>query len=147
MIKSILKEIFISIGLCLTIALVMAIMFYEYIPMQQTIPKISKYVRTESLEEELRITTEQQEVSKTIVTYDVGKSELNGYEKTKKYVAGKPNPFATFGVSGTVGGNVQTSENTEANSSNGNSSNGSSNNTNTTDNDGEGIFSKDSTNK
>lgn len=117
MIKTIFKELFIGIGACIIIALLMGIMFYSYIPSSETVPMVSKYERSAELEEELSLPTVAND-TKTLITYDIGKPELNGYIKTSKLVRGKPNPFGIAPV-GDVNENnsVNNTDNTTNNNS------------------------------
>lgn len=124
MIKAIIKELFIGIGLCLIIALLAAIMFYSYIPANKAVPTVEAYERTDALEEQLKVSTELND-TKTVVTYDIGISELSGYEKTGQLDTGNPNPFSATPTGNASGNN---SENNTGNSTNNNSTGNNTNN-------------------
>lgn len=95
MIKSILKEIIITLLLCLAILLVLSILFYDYNPLNKIIPNQIAY----STPEEIRNEIEQNEVKDVLegginIVYSIDSSDLNIYKKSNSYVAGKQNPFA-----------------------------------------------------
>ena len=93
MLKTILKETGIVILLLVVVTLLLAILFYDYIPSNKIVPvKIQAYDVPEEIEQELEeaIPTEQNIVS----TYYIDSMDLNLYEDTNEYDKGKPNPFA-----------------------------------------------------
>ena len=95
MAKSILKEIIITLLLCLAILLVLSILFYDYNPLNKIIPNKIAY----STPEEIRNEIEQNEVKDVLeggvnIVYSIDSSDLNIYKKSNSYVAGKQNPFA-----------------------------------------------------
>lgn len=122
MAKTIIKEIGIVILLLIAVALLLAIVFYDYIPNNKTVPiKIQAYNIPEDIEQELKnsISGEQNIVR----TYYIDSSDLDLYESTNDYDKGKANPFADY------------TTNTAENSTNSTSNNGNKTNSNTTNSD------------
>lgn len=119
MAKTVIKEIFIFLLLLLVIALVLGIMFYDYIPNNKTVPTaLKQYELAPEAQEELNETMSRS--SENIVkTYYIDSSDLSAYATTKDYNKGKVNPFEDY-----------TSENTTNNTTN----NTNTKNTNTTGN-------------
>ena len=98
MIKTALKETFIMIMLCAVIALIMAVFFYYYIPINKVVPEPIAYSMPEELtevKEELQnsITNANEKV---VMTYEIDEADLAGYKQTKTYDAGKANPFEAY---------------------------------------------------
>lgn len=97
MAKTIIKEIGIVILLLVAVALLLAIVFYDYIPNNKTIPiKIQAYEVPEDIKQELgnSISDEQNIVR----TYYIDSTDLDLYEATNDYDKGKANPFAYYGT-------------------------------------------------
>lgn len=93
--KRFLKEFMITILLCIALILVFAIVFYEYIPINKSIPEPVTYTMPSSLSEvknELEGSAENED-EKIIVTYDVEESDLASYKKQGSYKEGKADPF------------------------------------------------------
>ncbi len=114
MAKTVVKEIFIMILLLIAIVLILGVLFYDYIPLNKTIPNKISYTIPEEVENELK-KAQVQDTAPTNVLYQVEASELKMYEKTKNYKPGKINPFGT--VSSATQGN--TTGNTSSNSTSG----------------------------
>lgn len=95
MVKTIAKEAGIVILLIIAVALVLGILFYDYIPTNKTTPaKIEEYAFPEEIENELgKNGIEKQNI---IRTYYIDSTELGAYEKTNNYDKGKANPFADY---------------------------------------------------
>lgn len=92
MTKTIIKEAGIVILLLISVALVLGIVFYDYIPNSKTVPaKTKPYALPEDIKEELgeSVTAGQN----TVITYYLDDTDLNAYESNKEYQKGKPNPF------------------------------------------------------
>ena len=83
MAKSIFKEIIIFLLLLVAIALILGILFYNYIPSNKTVPvALKQYELSEEAKEELKETMSQ--TSENIVkTYSIGDTDLSVYETTK----------------------------------------------------------------
>ena len=96
MAKSIIKEIFVILLVCVAIALVMAVIFYNYIPTNKIVPaKVTAYERPENIETEISVETDNTFVMQEH-DYTVEDSDLNRYRQTQSYNPGKPDPFAEY---------------------------------------------------
>lgn len=94
--KSIIKEIFIILLTCVAIVLIMAVIFYNYIPTNKVVPtKVTAYKTPENIESEItadtigNYTTQEE-------NFTVEQTDLNRYKQTKSYNPGKPDPFAEY---------------------------------------------------
>lgn len=97
MIKKILKEIAILILLIVAIGLVFVIFFYDYNPINVTVPKqVEAYALDAEIEEELEETLETEEKQELVKTYIVDQADLSAYESSNDYDKGKPNPFSKY---------------------------------------------------
>ena len=95
--KSVIKEIFIMLLLCVAIVLILAVMFYDYNPTNKEIPKPVTYQMPSELsdiKEEIDTPLSNGE-DQIIRTYELTEDDLKGYEKTN-YDAGKVNPFESY---------------------------------------------------
>ena len=107
MVKNIVKEVFIMLLLCAAIILILAVVFYEYNPINKTVPSTITYAMPETLndvKEELQtplLGNDEQVIRK----YEITEDDLRLYKKTN-YDAGKANPFtaSNTGVTGTENG-------------------------------------------
>lgn len=95
MVKTIAKETGIVILLLIVIALVLGILFYEYIPTNKTVPaKIEEYTLPQEVKNELEGSmVEEQNI---VRTYYIDSSDLSIYEASNDYDKGKANPFADY---------------------------------------------------
>lgn len=131
MAKKVIKEIIISLLLCLAIILLLGILLYEYVPMTKTIPNPVSYTTPDNVKQELA-NGETVDESQIIMTYEVDSTDLNNYKRIQNYKPGKANPFSSYDTSETNGTN--TTANNSANGENGdttsasNTSNGNNNN-------------------
>ena len=133
MAKTIVKEIGIALLLLIAIALVLGILFYDYIPNNKTVPiKIQAYEMPEDVKTELE--EDIPEEQNIVRTYYIDSTDLNSYEATNDYDKGKPNPFAEY---------VPT---TESGSSNSTQNNNNTTNNNVLNNNTENV-GQDSTNQ
>ena len=124
MVKSIIKEIIITILLCIAILLVLSVLFYDYNPLTKTVPSKIAYTTPENIKEEVQ--EEITELETTNVVYTIDGSDLNIYKKSNKYVPGKADPFASSTT--TINGNAVVNNNViNTNTSNNNTSNGGTN--------------------
>ena len=129
MVKTIAKETGIVILLLIAVALVMGILFYDYIPTNKTVPaKIEEYTLPQEVESELEESMKQEEQN-IVRTYYIDSSDLSVYEASNDYDKGKANPFADYSTSATNGNTVSNfnSNNTNNNISNNTSENNSQN--------------------
>ncbi len=123
MAKKVIKELIISLLLCLAIILLLGILLYEYIPMAKTVPNPVSYNTPDNVKQELA-NSENVDEEQIIMTYEVDSNDLNNYKRIQDYKPGKANPFSSFETTGT-------------NTTTGNSGNGtSSSNANSTNNSG-----------
>lgn len=98
MAKKIIKEIFIMLLLLATLALVMAIVFYDYIPINKVVPEPVAYTMPNELsevKEELKNTFIDKSED-LVVSYSIEPEDLVGFKQTKEYEAGKANPFEVY---------------------------------------------------
>ncbi len=116
MAKSIIKEAGIVILLLLAVALILGIIFYEYIPSNKTIPvEIKEYALSEDIENELKESIiEGQNIVTTLYISD---DDLYRYESTNNYDKGKANPFADYTKEETTNTNT-TNNNANVNNKN-----------------------------
>lgn len=95
MIKSVLKEIIITLLLCIAILLILGIIFYDYNPLSKIVPNKVAYETPEEVKNEL----DGQEVKDVLesgvnIVYSIDGLDLNIDRKNNSYVSGKLNPFA-----------------------------------------------------
>ena len=70
MLKSVFKEIFIMLLLCVAIVLILGVMFYNYIPTNKTIPnKLAEYSTPENVRTEIDQKTSEEE--KQEISYEI----------------------------------------------------------------------------
>ena len=92
MLKSIIKETFIMLLLCVAIILVLGILFYDYIPSNRVVPKKEIYTTPEEVVQELE--DNFIEFNSEVITYEVTDSQLDIYKQNKSYKPGKRDPFS-----------------------------------------------------
>jgi len=92
MVKSIIKETFIMLLLCVAIILILGILFYDYIPINKVVPTKQAYSTPENVKTE--INEQITEIEKTEVSYEITDSDLNLYKQTSSYKPGKSDPFS-----------------------------------------------------
>ena len=128
MIKTIFKELIITILLCIAILLILSVLFYDYNPVNKIVPnKVGEYKTPENIKEE--INENITEFESTNILYKVEGSDLNMYIKANTYIQGKVNPFENTSV--TVNGQTN-SEQGKNNTSNGGTTNNNGTNSNET---------------
>ena len=124
------KEAIIVLLTCLVLLLLLAVLFYEYIPSRKEVAEVTTYVPTSKVKEQLSDQIEQMS-GEVVLTfeqglYEVTSTDLNRYEAKKEYVPGKANPFAATAerASGEVGNGNGSSgnQNGSTGSKNGNNS-------------------------
>lgn len=98
MVKSVIKEIFIMLLLCIAIVLILGILFYDFIPTNRVIPTKEAYVTPNDIKEE--IDEQITEIEKTEISYEVTDADLNLYKKSSSYKPGKKDPFSLTETSG-----------------------------------------------
>ena len=95
MIKQVIKEIGIAVMLLIAIALILSIIFYQYMPNNKTVPiAVKAYTFPEDIQEELKETINQKQEN-IIKTLYINDEDLDKYE-SKNYDKGKSNPFADY---------------------------------------------------
>ncbi len=94
MVKSIIKEIIIILLLLLAVILALGVLFYDYIPNNKTVPSVSTYKTSSTVQNELdeKVT----EAEPVLVTYEITSEDLQKLEKSNVYNKGKANPFSTY---------------------------------------------------
>ena len=86
MAKSIFKEILIILLVCVAIVLLMAVIFYNYIPTNKVIPaKVTAYQLPQNVEEI---------IDSSSINYTIDDSDLTRYEQSQSYNPGKADPFS-----------------------------------------------------
>jgi len=121
--KSILKETFIILLLCIAICLIFGVIFYDYIPTNKVIPStVEAYKTSNTVKDE--ISQEIVDYPKQNITLEITDSDLTIKKQDKSYDSGKANPFAAASASA--------SDNT-TNTSGGNTNTGTSKNPDSTD--------------
>lgn len=108
MVKSVIKEIFIMLLLCIAIVLILGILFYDFIPTNRVIPAKEAYVTPNDIKEE--INEQITEIEKTEISYEVTDADLNLYKKSSSYRPGKKDPFSLTETSGTTNTNDKKNE-------------------------------------
>ena len=137
MVKSILKEIFIMLLLCVAIVLILGVIFYDYIPANKAVPnKLATYTTPENIQEE--IDEEITQMNKVEVSYEITGADLSLYKQTNSYTTGKPDPFSASTDVDNVNGEEPNGGNTNTNTNTGTSTNTDPNSTGTFFND-EGL--------
>lgn len=131
MIKTIIKETFIMILLCVAIILILGILFYDYIPSNKVVPVKEAYETPNDVKEE--VNEQITEIEKTEISYEVTEKDLKLYKQTSSYKPGKPDPFADL-TNETTNTNVN-NENNNTNTVGNTDKNGTTNSTNTFFND------------
>lgn len=139
MAKKVIKELIISLLLCLAIILLLGILLYEYVPMAKTLPNPVSYRTPDNVKEELA-QSENIDKEEIIMTYEVDSNDLNNYKRIRDYKPGKADPFSTYETTEnkTNEGNTTAGENGNSNANNSNSGtqNGNSEKNTTTANEG-----------
>ena len=91
----VIKEIIIMLLICLLTMFIFAIALYKFIPNKKAIPEIQEYVADSDIKDLLEDDIKNRSSDENIIlTYEVTKNDLAGYQKTYTYVPGKANPFA-----------------------------------------------------
>ena len=114
--KSIIKEIFIILLLCIAICLIFGIVFYEYIPNSKVVPStVEAYVTSNTIKDE--ISQEIVNYPKQNYTYEITNSDLTLYKELDSYDQGKANPFSVYS------GDVENTLDNEVNTGTGSNTN------------------------
>ena len=91
--KSIIKEIFIILLLCIAVCLVFGVIFYDYMPTNKVVPStVEAYKTSTTIKDE--INQEIVDYPKQNITREITDSDLTIKKQDKSYDSGKANPFA-----------------------------------------------------
>ena len=128
--KNVIKEIFIMLLLCIAIALILAVVFYDYNPINKEVPQTITYQFPSELGDvkddlDTPLTNNEDQV---IRTYEVTEDDLNRAKKTN-YDAGKANPFMAYSDNTPTDGNTTNSTGNTTNNNKTNTNSTSKNNT------------------
>ncbi len=95
--KTIFKETFIILLTCVAIGLIIAIIFYQYMPNNRVIPsKVSAYATPDNVKEEIKNADDQYDLAQQTQTYTITDADLTLYRKNQSYNPGKADPFAAY---------------------------------------------------
>lgn len=108
MTKVVIREIIISLLICLLILTVLGILLYNFSPNRKVIPEADTYQASQEVKNEIN-TEVQDDSSQIIKTYEVTATDLDKYEKTNEYNPGKADPFAAVSEDTTGDGQVDSS--------------------------------------
>ena len=133
MTKTIIKEVGIFLLLLICIALILGIVFYDYIPSSKTVPiKKQAYTLPEDVQEELnKSVTAGQNIVKT---FYLDSTDLDAYESSNEYDSGKANPFGDYTTNYNSGGTSNTNNNVSENTNSNNTQTQGNNNQENTNN-------------
>ena len=91
--KSIFKEILLTLLVVVAILLVLAVVFYQYIPSNRTIPsKVTAYQASEEVAKEIEEDANSELVEQN-QTYEITDQDLSLFKKIESYRPGKKDPF------------------------------------------------------
>ncbi len=97
MAKGIFKQVIITLLIIVAVALILAVIFYNYIPTNKVIPaKVSEYKTPESIESEIKDSATEQEFTSENQLLEITDSDLNMYKSSMSYNPGKSDPFAQY---------------------------------------------------
>ena len=94
--KKVIKEICIGILALIAIMLLLAIVFYDYVPINKVIPNKVAYTVPENVKTELNEDVTIQNTQPQKITYSVTSSDLEEYKSATVYQPGNPNPFQAY---------------------------------------------------
>ncbi len=107
--KIIFKEIFIVLLATVAIGLVLAVIFYQYVPSNRMIPtKVTAYKASEEVQKEINDQAQEEQLQSETKVYEVTDSDLAMYKRTQSYNPGKADPFAPASSSPTGSENEST---------------------------------------
>lgn len=95
MVRIVLKEIFITLLICIAILLILGIIFYDYNPINKVIPNKIEYATTNEIKKEIGEGKIEDILEGSFnVVYSIDNSDLEKYKKSERYVPGKEHPFS-----------------------------------------------------
>ncbi len=119
MVKSVIKEIFIMLLLCIAIVLILGVIFYNYIPTNKAIPnKLAEYTTPENINSKIEEVTLENKTEE--ITYQIDSTDLKLYRETHGYTTGKVNPFSASTSVDNVENNTQNNNQNSQNTTGGN---------------------------
>lgn len=130
MAKVIIREIIISLLVCLAVLLILSVALYNYIPANKVVPESVEYTPSADIKTQLNSEVEDNS-SEILMTYEITASDLDNFERTNEYNPGKANPFSIVSSEPTEPGNGDNTGNTGGTGNttgSGNSNGGTSNN-------------------
>lgn len=139
MAKTVIRQIIVTLLLCLAILLILSVLLYAYVPNNKVIPERVSYTAPEEVQSILEENVEDD--SQVILTYEVNASDLNNAERINEYNPGKVNPFSSYKTDETSQ-NANGGSASAADTANGNSSSATNNNNGSTNN-SDGTSTKD----
>ena len=93
MAKTIVKEIFIILLLTVAVGLVLAVIFYQYMPSNRIMPsKVTAYKASEEVAKEIEEESKSELVEYNEV-YEITDADLSRYKQIDSYRPGKVDPF------------------------------------------------------
>ena len=97
--KMILKEIMITLLMCVAILLILGIVFYDYNPLSKIIPNRIAYTTPNEVKSEIDSPEEKDILDDSFnVVYSIDNADLQKYKKSKRYAPGREHPFAALDV-------------------------------------------------
>ena len=120
------KELIISLLVCLLVLIGLSFLFYNFIPNNKVIPEKIEYKASDEIKKELNSEVDNSS-DKIIKTYEITASDLEQYQKNNEYNPGKKNPFAPISQESTEDNTTDSDGTNSGGSSNGGSSNNTSN--------------------
>ena len=97
MAKSILKEVLIILLACVAIVLIMAVIFYNYMPSNKIVPaKVTAYETPANVEAEITEDTIESYNTTSEKNYTIENSDLLMYQASSSYDPGKSDPFQGY---------------------------------------------------
>ena len=97
MTKQVTKQILIILLSCIAIVLILALIFYQYIPSNKVIPaKVQAYSTPDSIKSEIEDSLNDQSLTAQSEFYEITDSDLEQYKSNKSYNPGKSDPFASY---------------------------------------------------
>ena len=94
--KNVIKEICIGILAFISVMLLLAIIFYDYVPINKIIPNKVAYTVPDNVKAELNEDVTIQNSQPQKITYSVTSSDLQQYQSATVYQPGNPNPFQAY---------------------------------------------------
>ena len=97
MTKQITKQILIILLACIAIVLILALVFYQYIPSNKIVPaKVQAYSTPESIKSEVEDSLNNEYLMAENELYEITDSDLEQYKSNKSYNPGKSDPFSAY---------------------------------------------------